>query len=227
MSAKAAFSLIVFFLASVAGCSAEPEPTAIPAITPVPTWTSTPVVQVQNAAQATPEPSNTKTYDSSSSSALERLLGLQPTENVAKWSQEFLEAELKAGFLDEEGLNAVAELYFPAMFDVLQGPCKGNLDDLGRTLRYYFENPIAIQKYVEIESAFEFPSGYLPYMFLMMFVSYTIEQESNLKANDDVKGIPSDSFDCDQILRGMEVEDIKAMVGQMEEKLRALEEKYR
>ena len=49
MSTKISIILIASFLATIAGCSAEREPTPAPSFTPVPTWTSTPVVQISRA----------------------------------------------------------------------------------------------------------------------------------------------------------------------------------
>ena len=217
----------VFFLVSTVGCSTRPEPTATPSFTPVPTWTSTPVVQIQSAAQATAEPSQRESYDTSSSSALEWPFGLQPTEKVVAWTQEFYDAELRAGVLDEEGGKGLAVLFYPAMLDLLQSPCRGDLDDLGRTFKYYFENPYAIRSYREMESALEFPAGYLPYIMLMIYVSFTIEQESSLNMNEDIGSVPADSFDCDQIIRDMDLEGLKAIAGHMNDKLEALDAKYK
>ena len=118
-------------------------------------------------------------------------------------------------------------LFYPAMFDLLQGPCRGDIDDLGRTLKYYFENPYAIQNYGEIDSAIEYPSGYLPYVILMFYVSFAIGQESNLSVDEDIRSVPADTFDCDQILRDMDLAGIEAMADQMNERIQALEAEQR
>ena len=227
MSTKISIILIASFLATIAGCSAEREPTPAPSFTPVPTWTSTPVVQIQSAAEATTEPPQREPGDAFSSSALEWPFGLLPPEKVVTWTQDFYEAELRAGFLDEEGGKGIAVLFYPAMFDLLQGPCRGDIDDLGRTLKYYFENPYAIQNYGEIDSAIEYPSGYLPYVILMFYVSFAIGQESNLSVDEDIRSVPADTFDCDQILRDMDLAGIEAMADQMNERIQALEAEQR
>ena len=227
MSTNISIFLIASFLVTIAGCSAEPEPTPVPSFTPVPTWTSTPVVQLQNAAEATTEPPQREPNDAFPSNALEWPFGLRPSEKIVAWTQDFFEAELRAGFLDEEGGKGIAVLFYPAMFDLLQGPCRGDIDDLGRTLKYYFENPYAIQNYREIDSAIEYPSGYLPYVILMFYVSFAIGQESKLSVNEDIRSVPADTFDCDQILRDMDLAGIEAMADQMSEKIQALEAEQR
>ncbi|MDE0142025.1 MAG: hypothetical protein OXI80_22045 [Caldilineaceae bacterium] len=219
--------LMASFLVIIAGCLAEPEPTSVPSFTPVPTWTSTPVIQIQKAAETTPEPFQKEANKTSSSNTLEWPFGLQPPEKVVIWAQDFYEGELRAGFLDEQGGKGMAVLLYPAMFDLLQGPCRGDIDDLGRTLKFYFENPYAIRKYGEIDSALEYPSGYLPYIILMLYVSSTIGQESDLSVNEDIRSVPADTFDCDQILRDMDLVGIEAMVDQMNERIQALEAEQR
>ena len=227
MSKKVSLCLMASFLVIIAGCSAEPEPTPVPSFTPVPTWTPTPVVQIQSVAETTPEPFQKEANNTYSSNTLEWPFGLQPPEKIVSWTQDFYEAELRAGFLDEQGGKGIAVLFYPAMFDLLQGPCRGDLDDLGRTLKYYFENPYAIRKYGEIDSAIEYPSGYLPYLILMFYVSSTIGQESDLSVNEDIRSVPPDTFDCDQILRDMDLTGIEAMVDQINERIQAMEAEQR